>query len=108
MITFELLQDHISEWDLGIVPEFFSARDPRPAREQLHEHYAHGGGVRPMEGFQAQVVDDSGEIALVFPGDPTLYPIAKARLREEVIYLYECEILAIFQEDGSFIATRVD
>jgi hypothetical protein len=29
---------------LGFIPQFLDDADPRPAREQLHSAYAHGGG----------------------------------------------------------------
>src|SRR3982751_2684992 len=36
---------------LGAIPYFLDEDDPRPAREQFHERYNHGGGWRPMPNF---------------------------------------------------------
>lgn len=48
MIAFRLLDSYA---DLGYLPGFFDAADPRPARQQIDQNYGHGGGWRPMEGW---------------------------------------------------------
>jgi len=47
-LKFEYLHPAMTEEHLGLLPEFLDPKDPRPARAQLHEHYAHGGGWRPL------------------------------------------------------------
>ena len=37
---------------LGLLPMIFDSNDPRPAREQANERYAHGGGWNPQEGWE--------------------------------------------------------
>jgi len=89
---------------LGFVPHFLSENDPRPAREQIHDRYAHGGGWNPFGGFKL----DTSTLTLRYPGDPPLRPLAMTELREERLYFYDHAILMIIQTDGSFEVSRVD
>jgi hypothetical protein len=103
MITFTLLDPRMTESHLGIIPEFFSENDPRPAREQAQDNYAHGGGWDRFDGFRMLA---NG--ALQYPGDPPMHPLAEARLRDEVIRFYNSAWVAIVQPDGSFEVSRMD
>lgn len=84
------------------LPFFFSEEDPRPAREQFHSAYAHGGGFHPFEGFE--LVNDQ----LLYPGDPPLQCLSKAKLRDETIMLFQFSWLCIVQPDGSYVVARAD
>lgn len=87
---------------LGLLPAFFDEADPRPAKQQLDENYAHGGGWSPFQGFQLT------ERGLQYPDDPPMLLIAEAKLRDETIRLYEGSWLVILQPDGSWETSRVD
>jgi hypothetical protein len=87
---------------LGFIPEFISELDPRPAREQIADNYC--GGWRPMRGMARNPITS----ALTYPGDPPMVPLATARLRDEIIYVYESGWTAIVQPDGSFEVSRLD
>lgn len=76
----------------GMIPRFLDAEDLRPAREQLNENYAHGGGWRPMKGFT-----HLGGGRLRYSGDPVYVPLASAQLRDELIVVYPSGWVAIFQ-----------
>lgn len=90
---------------LGLVPHFFWNSDPRPAKDQLADRYAHGGGYRPIAGFTM----DPDTADLQFIGDPPFRAVAEAWLRTERLLFYSnCSLLAIVQPDGSFVVTRVD
>ena len=89
----------------GLLPSFFSERDPRSAREQLHENYAHGGGVNPFTGFQLVA---GQRLKLQYPGDPPRHEVSRAQLRDETIVLFEASWVAIIQKDWSYIVTRCD
>ncbi len=94
--------------DFGILPEFFDEADPRPAKEQLHERYAHGGGFIPFNGFKLEV-DVEGQFSLAYPEDPAMVEIGRAKLHErETIVLFTSSWLAIIQEDGTHVVCRVD
>jgi hypothetical protein len=80
-----------------------SEDDPRPAREQLDSHYKHGGGWVPFEGFRL-----GSDNSLLYPGDPPIRPVARARLRDEVILVYLHDWVAIKQPNGSFEVCRMD
>jgi len=86
----------------GFLPDFFSEDDPRPAAEQLDENYQHGGGWRPMKGWDLV----GGKV--VYPGDPPLEPVSEAALRGEKLTLFQYDFLLIQQGDGSFEVGRVD
>jgi len=88
---------------LGFIPQFFSPADPRPARDQANENYAHGGGWSPFDGFELR---SDGYIK--YPGDPAMPPLAIAHLRDEEIILYPHFWLMIKQPDGSFEISRMD
>jgi hypothetical protein len=105
VIPFILVGKNATPDMLGFVPEFFDEADPRPAREQVDANYAHGGGWYPM-----QKVTAVPEIPFAFhyPDDPVFYPMAVAKLRQEIIVLYVAGFLGIWQRDGSFEISRVD
>lgn len=93
----------------GLLPQFFSELDPRPAREQLNTAYAHGGGVQPFEGFDLDLnrVDPSKSF-ITYPGDPAFYPVSWATLRDELILLFPYSWIVIVQPDDSYLVTRCD
>lgn len=98
----------------GMIPEFFSENDPRPAKDQLHERYAHGGGVHPFKGFKLiHKLDrlggkDPGHYCLQYPEDPPMRERCRAKLRDETLVLFDSDWFAIVQKDGTFLACRVD
>ena len=93
----------------GLLPEFFSLLDPRPARDQLHDSYAHGGGVRPFKGFTlSRDWRNSGTATLHYPQDPPMREVSRGMLREETIILFESSWLAIVQPSGDYLICRVD
>ena len=102
MITFTLLPGGYPS-QLGFIPEFFSEDDPRPAREQIEENYAHGGGWRPLPQWKLLP-----NCALKYPGDPVLQPVAKAKLRDEHIVVYPYGIVMLLEPDGSYEVSRLD
>ena len=96
---------------VGLIPMFIDERDPRSAREQFNERYAHGGGWRPFEGFVLQpglMARDRDVPAIRYPGDPSLPPLTYAFLRDELIVVYPSAWVGIFQPDGSFEISRLD
>lgn len=88
--------------DLSILSTFLSEADPRPATEQFNSTYRFGGW-QPFKGFTLN--DGDG---LKYPGDPILYPIASAKLRDETIHLYRSDWVAVIQSDRSFSVARLD
>ena len=89
---------------LGFIPGFLSDDDPRPAKEQFHEHYRHGGGWLPIKGFAFNKVDHT----MKYPGDPPFPPIALITLRNERIFLYESAFVAIVQSNNTYEVARMD
>lgn len=89
---------------VGAIPYFLHNADPRPAREQFNERYAHGGGWMPMSGFK---FDSEGQ-TLKYPGDPAYKPLAVGKLRDETIIVYQYAIVAIVQPSGAFEVARMD
>jgi hypothetical protein len=86
--------------DLGYLPSFLDESDPRSAREQINANYI--GGWMEMKGMS---MDSHG--SLLYPGDPPLFPIAVAVMRNEKIMLYVGDWVAIVQEDGTFEVARI-
>ena len=92
----------------GLLPLFFSSNDMRPAAEQLHENYAHGGGFHPFEGFQLLDRHLPNKAQLAYPEDPPMRELSRGTLRDELLIFFESSWLAIVQPDGGFVVTRVD
>ena len=86
--------------ELGFLPEFLDAGDPRPAREQFAANYV--GGWDPVPGFKLD-----GE-CLVYPGDPALPPIGYTLLRDEVVVFYPYAFVLVRQPGGAFEVARMD
>lgn len=103
MVQWELLHPAVTSAHLGILPTMLNDRDPSPARDQLDRGYRHGGGWDPFKGHTL-----NPDNTLSYPGDPPTRPIAQARLRDELIVLYEHEWVAIIQKDRSFEVCRMD
>ncbi len=88
---------------LGFIPTFLQDDDPRPAKDQFHERYAHGGGWDSFVGFK-MLPDGS----LQYPGDPPYPVIAETRLRDEIVRVYPSAWVSITQADGSYEVCRID
>lgn len=98
------LHPNVTVEHLGILPIFLDSDDKRGAAEQMDANYGFGGFKQHPMNFRKGDV----QYSLEYPGDPTLLPIAFATLRDEVICLYDAEIVAVWQPDGSFVAARFD
>lgn len=103
MIDFKIIQPQATMELLGLLPSFFSESDPRPAKDQINERYAHGGGWHPMKKWKR-----TNETTLQYPGDRPIKPMAVGRLREERIFLYPYSWVMILQPNGDFEVSRVD
>jgi hypothetical protein len=84
----------------------FSEEDPRPARDQINDRYAHGGGWSPLTPNRWKIVSEEGHIQ--YPGDPPLPPLFQWNLHEEVLRLYSHGLVMIIAPDGSFEISRMD
>ena len=108
MLMFRNLTDR--PIDLGYLPSFFSEEDPRPAKEQLHENYKHGGGWCSFSGFHL----DKHSWALQYPDDPVMMPIAGANLhfqgeKPELIMLYPHSWVLIWDRiERTWEVARID
>ena len=89
---------------IGFIPSFLHEPDPRPAQDQLHESYAHGGGWQPFHGFS--INHDTMEIT--YPEDPPLSPLAKINFRDEEIYIYPHAWVMIYRSPTDFSISRMD
>lgn len=97
-------QSRVNLDHLGLIPGFFLDSDPRPAREQAAERYAHGGGWKPMRGFEFNPETN----CLEYPDDEPTRPLAEWMLRDERIVVFEHAWVAIIQPDGTFEVSRMD
>ena len=90
----------------GAIPWFLEWEDPRSATQQLHEAYAHGGGWRPFPGFTLH--NAQRDAFLTYPEDPDTHEISRARLREELIIVFENSWVAVVQPTGAYEISRMD
>ena len=104
MLHFTLLHPSMTHSMLGIIPTFLSLDDPRPAKEQIHSNYSHGGGWHPMKDW----ILDPDDFSLQYPGDEKLLPLACAKLRNETLYFYRHAWFCIVQPDNSYEVARID
>lgn len=92
---------------LGLVPTFLDLDDPRPAKEQFNDRYAHGGGWQPFKGFALVNVNGDGtqkpipDWRLMYPDDPAYAPIGWCYLREECIIMWPHSWVMIWKADGT-------
>lgn len=93
---------------LGFLPEYLMLDDKRSAAEQFNDRYAHGGGWRPVSGWEGTGETTETGPVIKFPGDPKIAPIAKTALRDESIYLYPSSWVSIVQPNGEFAVARLD
>ena len=71
---------------VGYIPQIIRADDERPVVAQVNDRYAHGGGWNSFKGFKLT----RGEMALKYPGDPALKPVAMLKVSEkETVYIYQ-------------------
>ncbi len=90
----------------GLIPSFLSEDDPRPAVEQIHENYAHGGGWSDFEGFDLR--HRNGLFELHYPGDPSYREVSRAKLRDELIVLFAYSWIAVIQPDDTYRIAKID
>ena len=90
--------------DLGFLPSFLSEANPLPAAKQIDQNYQHGGGWNPQSGFTLH----RETLALSYPGDPPMRPLAAAKLRDQMIYFYDYSYVMVLEKDGTFECARVD
>jgi hypothetical protein len=89
--------------DLGFIPGFLDADDPRPAKEQIDSAYQHGGGWQSRKDFK---INEDGSLS--YPGDPPLHPIAMAGIRDELVVVYPHSWVVIMQNNDTFDVARID
>jgi hypothetical protein len=87
----------------GLIGEFLSLDDARPAAEQIDQHYI--SGWRPQHGFAMAIYDG---FKALYPGDPPLLPLAVVSFRDELLVMYPYGYLGIVQSDESYEIARVD
>lgn len=83
------------------LPMFLNEANSKPAAEQIADAYV--SGWNPFQGFRMLPGNK-----LKYPNDPALEPLATTKLRDETVFLYSGDWLAIVQPDGSFEVSRVD
>lgn len=105
MLPFTILHPKATLDHLGLIPHFFNAADPATASEQIHTAYSHGGGWSPFGAGKWTLTPDG---KLKYPGDRALAPLARAKLRDETITIYEHALVSISQPDGTFAVSRLD
>ena len=103
-LTWDIADGH-SVAELGYIPSFLNVRDERPARDQLNENYAHGGGWREFTGFTFDPITKT----ITYPGDPTYKQIAQTELPNgEIVRVFPYAWVMIEQPNGDFEISRMD
>lgn len=99
---------------MGLIPAMLSPYDPRPAVEQLHEGYAHGGGWHDFDGFVVTEHPEVGRYSIKYPGDPAYKEKARATLTNAVtgitekIVVFDHGWVMVVQPDGTNRIARMD
>lgn len=93
----------------GLLPLFLDRDDHRPAREQIHEAYAHGGGWHEFAGFTPHIDwDHPMNSYLSYPEDPPMQATAFAVFGEELVLLFQGSWCVVVQPDLSTQIARLD
>ena len=106
MLQFTRLADLPVNEVVGDIKYFASQELDAPLRDQFNAAYSmvsFGGGWNPIEGFE--MLEDK---SLKYPEDPPLKPLAVASFRNQKVYAYSYEFVAIVEEDGTFEVSRMD
>lgn len=101
------------DW-LGLIPSMMSAYDPTPIAEQVDANYQHGGGWRPLKGWN---MDE--DYVLTYGNqeaedrDPPLHPLFMAEHDRgggvmEKVFFYDSAWVNVVQPDGTFEVSRMD
>jgi hypothetical protein len=98
---------------LGLLPQFFSEIDMRPAREQINTAYAHGGGWHPFNSciggqVKGNFTFNKKTLTLTYPGDPPMRAIAQAQIRDDIILVFEHAWVMIWNANGDWELARID
>lgn len=106
---------------LGYLPEIFISADPRPAKEQVNDRYAHGGGwnkfcgsdTHKKEQFTLELSSSAKDCCLKYPDDPPMQLIGFTILHAETakperILFFQHAWVVIEQIDGSWECARMD
>lgn len=105
MLKWEFLHPQATMYHLGYIGAGLSEKNPKSAREQINDLYPYGGWRCFINMAE---VKHLGNNVYKYPGDPPQRPIARAKLRDETICVYDHEFWGIFQPDGSFELARLD
>jgi hypothetical protein len=100
----KLLHPKMTMEHLGLLPIIITSADPRPAKDQINERYAHGGGWSPLPKWRIDIETLNAK----YPGDPVYKPLAKLELPKETVAFYDHSWVAIIQLDGSYEMSRMD
>lgn len=88
----------------GYLPKIILEADDRPAIDQIKERYI--GGWNPFEGFDL-VKNKDGSYQLEYPGDPPMKERSRAKLRDELLVLFDYSWVAVINKSAHQIA-RMD
>lgn len=102
-LEWEFLHPKAAPEMLGYIPGWLNVKNPKSAREQLNDGYAFGGW-KPFKGFRL----NPNTLELNYPGDPPTIPLAKTKLRDELIVFYQHSWVGVIQPDMSFEVCRMD
>lgn len=94
---------------LGFIVLWFDPRSEKSAQEQANDGYLQTGGC-PFLPTKASftLVEEDGEYRLEHPEDPPMRELARTKIRDETIVLFDYAWMAIIQPDGSHVISRVD
>lgn len=93
---------------LGFIIYFLDTDDPRPAKEQINERYAHGGGWKFYPGKWTMTFDADDVPHFRYPGDPPVRARGRSELHSERLFIMDHGYFAIVQPDGTFEIARLD
>ena len=105
MLSFKILDPRCRPEHLGLIPTFLDPRVPLPAWQQIDDNYKHGGG---WSSFKDKWTFAPASLRLSYPGDPPMYPLASAVLRDETLYIYPHAWVLIVQPNGDWDLARID
>lgn len=92
----------------GLLPLIINPHDTRSVKEQIEVNYAHGGGYFAMHGFKLHDHKKVGQAFMTYPGDPKFHEVARCRVGDELVILFDCAFVAIVDSKGRFTVTRMD
>ena len=95
--------------NLGYIPGFVDKTCKDDAVTQIHRNYTHGGGWRDLIGYQIYFTENGrAELKSEFECDLPFMEIARGVHGRDLVFVFECCIVAVVDTNNNLRVARID